>query len=66
MRFFDRVDSNTLDGRELQLWILAYIVIVVLAIGVGLLMYPSGLFPPGKLSEIRRAPSFSDFARSRR
>ena len=41
MQVFDRVDPNTLDGRELQLWILAHTVIVVLAVGVGLLMYPA-------------------------
>ena len=41
MRVFDRVDPRDLDRRELQLWILALSVILTLAIGVGLLMYPT-------------------------
>jgi hypothetical protein len=38
MRVFDRVDPSNLDRRELQMWILALSVILILAMGVGLLM----------------------------
>ena len=41
MRFFDRIDASSLDRRELHLWILALTVILVLAMGVALLMYPT-------------------------
>jgi GGDEF domain-containing protein len=41
MQIFDRVDPNTLDRRELHLWILAHTMILVLAMGVALLMYPT-------------------------
>jgi GGDEF domain-containing protein len=61
MRVFDRVDPNTLDGRELQLWILAHTVIVVLAIGVGLLMYPAVFSHPANLSEIPTRVVFFGF-----
>ncbi len=44
MQIFDQVDPNTLDRRELHLWILAHTVIVVLAMGVGLADVPNGLF----------------------
>ena len=61
MQLFDRVDPNRIDGRELHLWILALTVILVLAIGVALLMYPTvfsaGLNPVG----YPMRPFFSDF-----
>jgi GGDEF domain-containing protein len=41
MQIFDRVDPSGLDRREVQLWILAVTVILVQAIGVALLMYPT-------------------------
>lgn len=41
MRLFDRVVPGSLDRRELHLWILALTVILVLAMGVALLMYPT-------------------------
>jgi GGDEF domain-containing protein len=61
MRVFDRVDPNSLDGRELQLWMLAHTVIVVLAIGVGLLMYPAVFSHPANLSEIPTRVVFFGF-----
>jgi GGDEF domain-containing protein len=41
MKIFDRIDQESLDRRELHLWILALAVISVQAIGVALLMYPT-------------------------
>jgi GGDEF domain-containing protein len=61
MQAFDRVDPNTLDGRELQLSILAPTVIIVLAIGVGLLMYPAVFSHPSNLSEIPTRAVFFGF-----
>jgi len=61
MQVFDRVDPNTLDGRELRLWILAHTVIVVLAVGVGLLMYPAVFSHPENLSEIPTRVVFFGF-----
>lgn len=49
MQVFDRVDPQTLDRRELHLWILALTVILVLAIGVALLMYPTVFSHPVSL-----------------
>jgi GGDEF domain-containing protein len=45
MRVFDQVEPSSLDRRELQLWILALTVILVLAVGVALLMYPTAYSP---------------------
>ncbi len=61
MQLFDRVDPNTLDGRELKLWMLAHTVIVVLAIGVGLLMYPAVFSQPANLSEVPTRAVFFGF-----
>jgi hypothetical protein len=52
MQIFDRVDPNSLDRRELHLWILAHAVIIVLAIGVALLMYPTVFSNSLNLAEI--------------
>lgn len=40
MRVFDHVDPTALDRRDWQLWVLAIAVILVLASGLALLMYP--------------------------
>jgi GGDEF domain-containing protein len=61
MQVFDRVDPNSLDRRELHLWILAYTVIVVLAIGVALLMYPAVFSRPANLSGIPMRAAFFGF-----
>ncbi|MGD0310792.1 MAG: hypothetical protein ABSC02_16075, partial [Acidobacteriota bacterium] len=46
MRVFDRIDPTTLDRRELHLWLLAITVIVILAAGMALLMYPTAFSDP--------------------
>jgi GGDEF domain-containing protein len=40
MRIFDQTDHQTLERRELELWLLTLAMVVILAGGVGLLMYP--------------------------
>jgi GGDEF domain-containing protein len=41
MRIFDRIEIDTLDRRDWQLWLLAISMIVILGAGVAVLMYPS-------------------------
>jgi GGDEF domain-containing protein len=41
MRLFDRIDPAMLDRRELHLWLLAITIILILAAGLALLMYPA-------------------------
>ena len=41
MKIFDQIDAGNLDRREWQLWVLALAVILVLAAGMALLMYPA-------------------------
>ena len=50
MRVFDRIDPTTLDRRELHLWLLALTVILILATGTALLMYPAVFANPIVLS----------------
>jgi hypothetical protein len=50
MRVFDRVDPTMLDRRELHLWLLAITVILILATGTALLMYPAVFSGPIVLS----------------
>lgn len=58
MHVFDQVDPNTLDRRELHLWILAHTIIVVLALGVALLMYPAVFTRPALTAMSARAVFF--------
>lgn len=46
MRVFDRIDPTTLDRRELHLWLLAITVMLVMATGMALLMYPTAFSDP--------------------
>lgn len=46
MKIFDQIDPRTLDRRELQLWVLALGMIVILASGMALLMYPTAFSDP--------------------
>jgi GGDEF domain-containing protein len=41
MHIFDRIDRQTLDQREWQLWLLAMVTILVLTAGMGMVMYPA-------------------------
>ena len=40
MKVFDQIDSQTLERREWELWLLTLGMVLILATGVGLLMYP--------------------------
>ena len=40
MPIFDQIDPRNLDRREWELWMLALTVILILAVGMALLMYP--------------------------
>lgn len=61
MQIFDRVDPSRLDRRELHLWILALTVILVLAIGVVLLMYPTVFYHPANQTGIPTRSVFFGF-----
>ena len=61
MQIFDRVDPNTIDRRELHLWILAQTIILILAIGVALLMYPAVFSNPFNLTGIPSRAVFFGF-----
>jgi len=43
MRIFDQMDPRNLNRREWELWMFALTVILILAVGMALLMYPSAL-----------------------
>jgi diguanylate cyclase (GGDEF)-like protein len=43
MRIFDQIDPRNLNRREWELWMLALTVILILAVGMALLMYPTAL-----------------------
>ena len=58
MQIFDIIDPNTLDRRELHLWILAQTIILILATGVTLLMYPA-VFP--RAETLTRIPARAVF-----
>jgi hypothetical protein len=46
MKMFDRIDTKSLDSRELQLWVLAVSMILVLSMGIALLMFPMAYSQP--------------------
>jgi GGDEF domain-containing protein len=46
MHIFDRIDPAKLDRRDTQLWLLAIAMIVILATGVALLIYPTAFTMP--------------------
>ena len=50
MRIFDRIDPGKLDQRDAELWTLSIAMILVLALGVALLMYPAAISNPIILS----------------
>jgi GGDEF domain-containing protein len=61
MRFFDRVDSATVERRELQLTIFSLSIIVVLVVGVAILMYPAMSNHPVMFSERTSKIFFAGF-----
>ncbi|MBZ5513747.1 MAG: hypothetical protein LAN62_02685 [Acidobacteriia bacterium] len=50
MRIFDRIEPAMLDRRELHLWLLAVTIILILAAGTALRMYPTAFSGPAILS----------------
>ena len=61
MRVFDRVDPTMLDSRELHLGLLAITVILILATGSALLMYPTVFSDPIILSGPTMRKTFFGF-----
>ncbi len=61
MRVFDQVDPVTLERRELSLWLLTISVILILAVGMALLMYPTAFANPVILSGITLRKFFFGF-----
>jgi GGDEF domain-containing protein len=61
MTLFDRVETAKLDRRELQLWVLAITVILVLATGMALLMYPTAFLNPLVLAGVTLRKAFFGF-----
>ncbi len=61
MKIFDRIDSGTLDRRELQLWILALTMLLVLSMGVALLMFPMAYSHPVDLTGLPSRAIFLGF-----
>ena len=61
MKIFDRIDPASLDRREWHLWILALTVIVVLALGMALFMFPAVFSNPVVLSGPTMRKSFFGF-----
>lgn len=50
MRVFDRIEKQAIDRRDWQLWVLALFVILILAGGSALLMYPTVFEAPETVS----------------
>ena len=50
MYIFDQIDPTKLDRRDAQLWVLALAMIVILACGIALIIYPTAFTMPVVLS----------------
>ena len=61
MQIFDRIDPMNLERREWQLWLLAFTVISVLALGTALLMYPTVFSTPVVLAGATTRKAFFGF-----
>jgi GGDEF domain-containing protein len=61
MKIFDRIDPSSLDRRELQLWILALTMILILSMGVALLIFPMAFSHPVDLTGIPARAIFFGF-----
>jgi len=61
MRVFDQIDALTIDRREWHLWLLAFAVILVLALGMALLMYPTAFSSPVILAGTTLRKAFFGF-----
>lgn len=61
MHIFDRIDPAKLERRDTQLWVLAIAMIVILATGIALLIYPSAFTMPVVLSGLLLRRIFFSF-----
>lgn len=61
IKMFDHIDPRTLDRRELHLWVLALGMIVILAAGMALLMYPTAFSDPVVLTGTTLRKTFFGF-----
>lgn len=61
MQIFDRVDPMNLERREWQLWLLAFTVIFILALGTALMMYPTVFSTPVVLAGATTRKAFFGF-----
>ncbi len=61
MKVFDKVDLQTLDRREMQLWLLALTTILILTAGMALLMYPAVFSEPVVLTSSTLRKAFFGF-----
>jgi GGDEF domain-containing protein len=61
MRIFDKIDPNALEKRETQLWILALVLMTVMAVGLAWLMYPAAFYSAVPLSKITQQRAFLGF-----
>jgi len=61
MKMFDHIDPRSLDRREWHLWVLALGMIVILATGMALLMYPTAFSDPVVLTGTTLRKTFFGF-----
>ena len=61
MKMFDHIDPRSLDRREWHLWVLALGMIVILATGMALLMYPTAFSDPVVLTGTTLRKAFFGF-----
>lgn len=61
MQVFDKVDSSGLERREIQLWILALSMILILSIGIALLMFPTAFSHPVSVTGVPERAIFFGF-----
>jgi GGDEF domain-containing protein len=61
MYIFDRIDPARLERRDTQLWVLAIAMIVILASGIALIIYPSAFTMPVVLSGVLLKRVFFSF-----
>ena len=61
MQIFDKIDPNSLERRDTQLWILALAMMTVMAVGLAWLMYPAAFYSAVPLSRATQQRAFLGF-----
>ena len=61
MQLFDKIDPNTLERRETQLWVLALALMTVMAVGLAWLMYPAVFYSDIPFSKVTQQRAFLGF-----